>query len=531
MKKVLYYLLLPFVLLYSLQAEEVKDTTNIYLADSLEVELHLMDSVVSNFDANLDSMTNLYYVRESLELLDSAEMAEEDIIPDFPDSVYIARLRAIPTVVNLSYNPIVRNYINVYTKKKRQSVEAMLGLAEHYFPLFDEIFDYYDVPNEMKYMAIIESALNPRAYSRARAVGLWQFMYGTGRRYGLEINSLVDERRDPIRSTEAAARLSRDLYEIYGDWLLVIAAYNCGPGNVNRAIRRAGGKTNYWDIYYFLPRETRGHVPAFIAATYVMNYYGEHNLKPKKVDIPVISDTLHIHRPLHLEQVSEVLQIPLKEIRDLNPQYRNDIIPAVNKTYTLSLPDEYTLKFIDLEDSIYAYKDSIYFDPSKNVISPKSGSHYASYTPQAPGKDYVPLSYTVKSGDNLGFIAEWYHVRLSDLRYWNNIHRDIIRSGQKLTIYKHKDQAGKYEDINSLSFAQKQARIGKTVTPAGSSSYVPPVDDNREYVMYTVQSGDTLWDIAKKYSGVTETDIIRLNNLKDGDKIRPGQKLRIKPKS
>jgi membrane-bound lytic murein transglycosylase D len=353
-------------------------------------------------------------------------------------------------------------------------------------------------------------------------------MYGTGRKYGLEINSLVDERRDPIRSTHAAARFSRDLYNIYGDWILVIAAYNCGPGNVNRAIRRSGGKTNYWEIYRYLPRETRGHVPAFIAATYVMNYYKEHNLFPKKVDIPVVTDTIHIKEQLHLKQVAEVLDIPLKAIRDLNPQYRYDIIPSGNRTYYLSLPVEYTLSFIDLEDSIYAYKDSLFFDPSKQVISPPS--NYASYKPEAPGADYVKLNYTVKYGDNVGFISEWYGIKASSLRYWNDIRRNMIRTGEKLVIYKHKSVAKKYEGINSLSFAEKQARIGKTATTS-SASVSTPSDYKGEYILYTVQSGDTLWEIAKKYEGVNETDIMRLNNLNDGNRIKPGQVLRIKPKS
>ena len=398
-----------------------QDTTNIFLGDSISASLEIFDSIESNFEVNLDSMLNLYYVKQSI-AFDSIDFADGDTtIPDFPDSVYIARLAAIPTVLDLSYNRVVKGYIDMYTKKRRDLVQVMLGLSEHYFPIFDDIFDYYDIPNEMKYMSIIESALNPRAYSRARAVGLWQFMYGTGRIYGLEINSLVDERLDPIKSTHASARFVKDLYEIYNDWILVIAAYNCGPGNVNKAIRRSGGKTNYWDIYYYLPRETRGHVPAFIAATYVMNYYAEHNLTPASIDIPVFTDTLRVKKQLHLQQVSEVLDIPLKQLRDLNPQYRFDIIPAGTKKYSLSLPVEHVSGFIDYEDSIYAYKDSIFFDPDKMIISPTTSTQYASSAHQAPGADYVKLIYTVKSGDNLGYISEWYKVRISDLSYWNNI--------------------------------------------------------------------------------------------------------------
>jgi membrane-bound lytic murein transglycosylase D len=330
------------------------DTTALMFEDSLISNVDLNDSVESNFDANLDSMMNMYDVDQEVPISPLQTLVDTNNIPDYPDSVYIRRLASIPTVVNLTYNPIVKRYIDVYTKKKRPNVEVMLGLAQHYFPIFDDIFDSYDVPNEMKYMSIIESALNPRACSRTRAEGLWQFMYGTGRLYGLEINSIVDERLDPIKSTYAAAKYVKDLYDVYKDWILVIAAYNCGPGNVNKAIRRSGGKTNYWDIYYYLPRETRGHVPAFIAAVYVMNYYKDHNLTAATVDLPIAYDTLHVNKQLHLQQVSEVVGVPLQQLRDLNPQYRRDIIPAVNKTYALSIPTQYTNSYLDCEKTIFS---------------------------------------------------------------------------------------------------------------------------------------------------------------------------------
>jgi membrane-bound lytic murein transglycosylase D len=501
-------------------------------ADSTEVFMDDEDSIELTFDSNLDSLLNLYYVNQALDG-DTALMSfdEDTLVPDFPDSVYIDRLSKIPSVVDLSYNRIVRNYIEMYTKKRRNTVEVMLGLSEYYFPIFDNIFDYYDVPNELKYMSIIESALNPRAYSRARAVGLWQFMYGTGKLYGLNINSLVDERRDPIKSTHAAAKFVKDLYSIYHDWTLVIAAYNCGPGNVNKAIRRAGGKTNYWDIYYYLPRETRGHVPAFIAAVYVMNYYKEHNLKPKSIDLPLANDTIMITKPLNLAQVSSVLGIPIKLLEDMNPQYRRDIIPAYgNKSYSLRIPMVYTSAFIDMEDSIYSYKDSVYFNPDKMITNPTAINTKYYYEP--PSDKYDKLHYTVKSGDNLGFIAMWYHVRLSDLRYWNNIRRNMIRSGQRLSIYVPKSKYEKYKKINTMSFAQKQATIGKTVSPNNNQTVnfdIADLDGDFEY--YTVKSGDTLWDIAKKFPGVTDTDIMRLNSLDNASKIKPGQKLKIKPKS
>ncbi len=490
------------------------------------------DTVITdlNFDENLDSLLNLYYVGQSLgsdpEFWNDGA---DSLIPDFSDSVYIERLKKIPTVVDLTYNSIVRRYIEVYTRQKRESVGVMLGLSQYYFPLFDDIFDYYDVPNEMKYMSIIESALNPRATSRTRAVGLWQFMYGTGRSYGLTINSLVDERRDPIKATYAAVRYVKDLYAIYRDWTLVIAAYNCGPGNVNKAIRRSGGKRNYWDIYYYLPRETRGHVPAFIAATYVMNYYREHNLKPIPVNFPVTSDTIMITKNLHFMQISEVLGIPAPLLKDMNPQYRTDIIPVHDKPMALRLPMDQVTRFIDMEKDIYAYKDSVYFNPEKVITSPTAYDARNGFDEPPPG-NYAKLSYTVKEGDNLGFIAMWYNVRLSDIRYWNNIRHNTIRSGQKLSIYVPRNKVSKYEDINELSFAQKQARVGKTVT-AETTPAAQPLAAGNGFVIYTVKQGDTIWDIIKKYPGVTESEVKQWNNLTDAAKIRAGQQLKIRPKS
>lgn len=484
-----------------------------------------------NFDENLDSLLNLYYVGQSMANNPDFWNNESDsLIPSFSDSVYIDRLKRIPTVVDLTYNSIVRRYIDVYARQKRSSVEVMLGLSQYYFPLFDDIFDFYGIPNEMKYMSIIESALNPRAHSRARAVGLWQFMYGTGKLYGLDINSMVDERRDPIKSTHASARFVKDLYTIYKDWILVIAAYNCGPGNVNKAIRRSGGKRNYWDIYYYLPRETRGHVPAFIAATYVMNYYKEHNLRPAPVNFPFSSDTIMINEELHMEQVSQVLGIPLQLLRDMNPQYLTDVIPAGNKPRMLRLPFEQTSRFIDMEDQIFAFRDSIYFNPDKMSVSPTSNDSRTAH--EAPPGNFEKLTYTVKEGDNLGFISMWYNTRISDIRYWNNIRNNTIRSGQRLNIYVPRSSLAKYQDINELSFAQKQARIGKTVTQTPAASQpIQPVVTGGEFILYTVKQGDTIWDIIKMYPGVTETDIMRLNNLTDAGKIRAGQQLKIKPKS
>ncbi|MCK4749320.1 MAG: LysM peptidoglycan-binding domain-containing protein, partial [Bacteroidales bacterium] len=498
---------------------------------------------------NLDSLLNLWYVNRSLEdAVDDYNPEADTLIPDFSDSVYLARLAEIPSVVDLTYNRIVKNYINVYTRKRREQVRIMLGLSEYYFPMFEEVFDYYGVPYELKYLSIIESALNPRAVSRVGAVGTWQFMYRTGRYYGLTINSLVDERRDPLAATHAAARFLVDLNKIYNDWTMALAAYNCGPGNVNKAIRRSGGKRNFWDIYYYLPRETRGYVPAFIAATYAMNYYPDHLLTSAPLQLPRYTDTMEIHEPLHLKQIAEVLGIPVQQLRDINPQFRQDVIPATSKqAYAVRIPVEQVASFIDLKDSIFAYKDSVFFDKGKLVASPQrysSGSRV-----DLPADKYDKLYYTVRSGDNVGYIADWYDVRASDLRYWNNISRNLIRSGQKLVIYKSKGSSARYREISNMSFADKQRFAGRasgssntTSGPSNSGnqapvvanqvplSQVPAATDTGEYITYTVQQGDSLWEIARKYPGTTETDIARLNNITNSSKIRPGQVLRIKTK-
>ena len=509
-------------------------------------------------EQNIDSLLNVYYINQSLESMvdDAAFEIHDSLVPDFPDSVYIERLGNIPSVIDLSYNRLVKNYINVYTKKRRDQVRYMLAVSDFYFPIFEQVFDLYDVPYELKYLAIIESALNPRAVSRAGAVGTWQFMYSTARSYGLRINSLVDERKDYLASTHAAAKFLKNLYRIYGDWTLALAAYNCGPGNVNKAIRRSGGKRDFWEIYYYLPRETRGYVPAFIAATYAMNYYPEHYLGKKPIEIELHTDTIMISEKLHLQQVSEVLNIPVKQLRDLNPQYRYDIIPATSsQRYSLAIPVTQVSAFIDLQDSIMAYKDSVFFNKEKMITSPSSVN--SRYQVDLPADKYDKLYYTVKSGDNVGYIADWYDVRTSDLRYWNNIRRNLIRSGQRLTIYKPKGKSARYKELDNMTFSQKQQFAGRTVSniasgsssaSASTASTVSPGsagssasggaapstgtgaggDDDGDFIYYTVRTGDTLWDIAKKYPGVSDTDISRWNNLSNSNRIKPGQKIRIR---
>ena len=490
-----------------------------------------MDIIQSGFESNLDSLLNLWYVKNSPESNYHTEdyLAADTIIPLFPDSVYLERLQRIPTIIDLSYNRYVRSFIELYTTRRREQVNIMLGLSEYYFPIFEEIFAYYNIPLELKYCSIIESALNPRAISRAGATGIWQFMYGTGRMYNLTINSLVDERRDPVKSTHAAAQLMMDLYDIYKDWIIVIAAYNCGPGNVNKAIRRSGGKRNYWDIYYYLPRETRGHVPAFIATAYFMNYYQEHNLAPRNIDLSLPADTIMITEELHLEQIASVLNIPLQMLRDMNPQYKWDIIPGREKPYALRIPVEYSMKFIELNDTIFAYRDSVYFNEENKLKSP-SRSVSSRYIPDPPSPNMARIYYTVKSGDNLGFIASWYNVRVSELKYWNNIYGTMIRAGRRLAVYVPKSKQSEYNKINNMSFEEKQRMIGKEVPVTNKLNTEQPEEFEGEYIYYIVKEGDTLWDIARKFQGVTDTEIRNDNGITDAGRIQPGQVLRVRKK-
>jgi len=481
-------------------------------------------AIEDNFRKNLSEALNNWYLKKHSDYNDSTHTNLADTsMPVFSDSVYISRIRNLPTAIEVNYNNIVKNFIELYTRERRERVEIMLGLSQYYFPIFEHVFDKYGLPHELKYLAIIESALNPRAISRAGATGIWQFMHGTGKMYGLTINSFVDERRDPVKSTYAAAKYLKDLHEIFGSWDLAIAAYNCGPRNVSKAIYRAGGKRNYWDIYYFLPRETRGYFPAFVAAMYFVNYHEEHNLYAKEINLPMATDTIQVNQKLHLKQVSEVLNIPMEQLEDLNPQYRKNIIPASQRSYPIRIPLKFTGKFIGQKDSIFAYKDSILLP--KNVLKEPGSTQVVHHAPKGKSKLY----YEVKPGDNLGYIAEWYNVRASQLRYWNNIRGNIIRTGQRLVVYVPKNKVNYYKKINNLSFAEKQKRIGRSAE-RNNKKVKEPSELDKDYIYYKVKYGDTLWDISRKYPGVTENDLKRLNNLKNARDLKVGQYLKIKKK-
>ncbi|MDR1416975.1 MAG: LysM peptidoglycan-binding domain-containing protein [Prevotellaceae bacterium] len=443
------------------------------------------------------------------ELAEATELlAEEPVMPAVvSDSIYIARLRRLHSVIDLPFNSIVRRYIQLYTEDKRDKAEAILGLSEYYFPIFEQILDQYGMPLELRYLAVIESALNPRIVSRAGATGLWQFMYGTGRMYGLTVTSTVDDRCDPIKATHAAARHLRDLYNMFDDWTLAIAAYNCGAGSVRKAIRRSG-RNDFWGIYHYLPRETRGYVPAFIGAAYMMSYSKEHGLMTPKYDFKKYYsyDTVHVQRWMHFDQIAAALNIPLATLRDLNPQYRRDIVPGNERTCTLKLPVEYINTYIDNDEKIALHLADKY-NP-KTMLAP---AQFTAYVPQGKTK----VVYKVQKGDVLGAIAARYGVRVQDLKQWNALRSNYIRVGQRLNVYVSPAKAALYAAQKTSPQQNGQAAVS---------------GQQKEFLYYQVKQGDTLWSISQqyKYLGITPSDLMSLNNMSNTTKIMPGQTIKIK---
>jgi membrane-bound lytic murein transglycosylase D len=382
----------------------------------------------------LDSLMNLYMAKTYLDEDEDCQM--KDINPVFEKEVYIDRLSRIPSIIEMPYNDVVQKFIDRYSGRLRHSVSYMLGASNFYMPIFEEALEAYELPLELRYMPVIESALNPTAVSRAGATGLWQFMLPTGKRYGLNVNSLVDERRDPIKSSYAAAQYLSDLYKVFGDWTLVIAAYNCGPEQVNKAIRRSNGERDYWKIYPYLPKETRGYVPAFIAANYIMTYYCDHNICPMKTRLPAKTDTLMLSKNVHLEQIAAVCDVSIDELRALNPAYRRDVIPGATELSCLRLPQTEVGKFIDNEDSIYNYKSEELMakrtevEVNKQAASTTSSKRSATRRRSRTRARYV----TIRSGQTLSELAEKHGTTVSRLKRLNGLKGTSIRAGKKLRV-------------------------------------------------------------------------------------------------
>ena len=477
------------------EEEELKDSDFIAPED---YTAEVSDSLFTLWHSN--SQTRDEYIDEYN--LDSVRFQS-----NVPDEVYIERLKRMGSFITLPYNDIVKNYIILYSEKMPTKMSQMLGLCKYYMPIFEETLNRHGMPEELKAMAIIESALNPRATSRVGAKGLWQFMYATAKMYGLQIDSFVDERTDPVKSSEAAAKYMKDAYRIFGDWNLAIASYNCGAGNVNKAIRRSGGSREFWDIYPYLPRETRGYVPAFVGALYTMTYYKEHGIRPEAIDMPTAVDTFKINKMLHLKQVSDLTGAPLEELKELNPQYTHQIIPGDSKEYILKLPYKYSNSFIDHEDSIYVHKADEYFNP---VTLKKIKD----------GADGERIVYRVQSGDYLGRIASRHRCTVAQIKRWNNLTSNNIRVGQRLVIYR-----------GGSAPASASSSSSKSSTASKSASSAPAVtaSANGEYLVYTIQSGDSFYSIAKNYPGISANDIMNFNGL-SSSKIKPGMKIKIPKK-
>ena len=408
--------------------------------------------VPEGLEDNLDSLLHLYNAQTYM--MADTTCKYRDVNPVFEKEVYIDRLKRMPTIIEMPYNEVVQKFIDRYSGKLRRSVSFMLGASNFYMPIFEEALEAYNLPLELKYLPVIESALNPKAVSRVGATGLWQFMLPTGKRYGLEVNSLIDERRDPVKASYAAAHYLSDLYKIFDDWSLVIAAYNCGPTNVNKAIHRAKGNADYWNIYPYLPKETRGYVPAFIAANYIMNYYCDHNICPMVSELPVKTDTIVVSKDIHLEQISKVLNIDIEHLRNLNPQYRHDIINGLNHPMALRLPSTLIGSFIDQQDSICAYRaDELFLkratvdvnDAQPTYSRPRSSysRHSASSRSKKSSKKSSKRdrnrkqgskSVTIKNGDTLSEIAARHGTTVKKLRKLNGIKGNSIRAGKKIKV-------------------------------------------------------------------------------------------------
>ena len=545
--------------LVSLEEENLRYRTELYEEEDTTCN-QITDINPEDYTVEVtDSLIDLWYTHQMAALETKDETYDINTVQfasNVADEVYIERLKKMNSFIQIPYNEIVRKYIIMYSEKMPRSMPHILGLCNYYMPIFEEIFDSYGLPVELTAMTIIESHMNPRAESRVGAKGMWQFMYKTAKGYGLHIDSFVDERMDPVKSCNAAARYLRDVYKIFGDWNLAIASYNCGAGNVLKAIKRAGGSRQFWDIWPYLPAETRNYTPAFVGALYTLEYYKEHGLKPESMVMPTGVDTLEIKKQLHLKQVSEITGAPLEQLKNLNPQYKHEIIPGHERTYILRIPHQYAMDFIEREDTIYKHKSNVFFDSAtiKQI--------------QAAG-DGVKIVYTVKSGDSLGAIAKKHNVSVAKIKEWNKLKSDSIKIGQKLIIYrggkapatsssskpatsssstskqtkitytvKSGDALGKIAAAHGVSVAKLKEWnnlksdniiVGQKLTiytnggPAKSSS------SSSSYTTYTVKSGDSFYSIAKNYPGVSAQNIMDFNKLSSSS-LKPGMKIKIPKK-
>lgn len=521
----------------------------------LDLKHSITDSNIvypESFEADTHKMMQGWYMKNYMATDDRyKKMADRET----SDATIRERLAKLPTAIEMPYNQIVRSYIDRYTQRGREQVTLLLGLSHYYLPIFEQALEERGLPLELKYLPVIESALNPNAVSKHGAAGLWQFMITTAKGLGMEVNSLVDERRDPYISSRLAAQYLSDLYATYNDWSLAIAAYNCGPGAVNKAIRRAGGdpkKHDFWSIYNHLSPETRGYLPMFIAANYVMNYYPEHNISPVIPTKPLITDTLHVSDRIHFNQISKVLDIPVEEIRLLNPQFRSDIIPgSAEKQYTLILPSQQVHAFLMSEDAIKNYEAEKYGRrtsvepgdlPTMAANIPETDPETAAengdnFTTAVASSDNLPVAsasstkgirsvtHKVKPGESLASIAKTYNVTPEQIKSWNSLRRNAVRTGQLLRINTATTEGESESLAAETTETRNTASSAKASAPAKSSSKKKPATATT----HKIKSGETLSSLSKKY-GVSIAEIKNANGMKS-DALRAGQSLKIPAKS
>ncbi|MBK8581782.1 MAG: LysM peptidoglycan-binding domain-containing protein [Flavobacteriales bacterium] len=489
-------------------------TTHLFLALFSAGALLAQDAVPADDPIleNLDKLSILPWLKNDpfstdVSALNVHHFAPGDM-PTYSPEVYQQRLLELDekSPFKLTYNDPVQSYINLYANNRREQTQRMLGLKELYFPIFEQALDRYGLPQELKYLAVVESALYPGARSRAAAVGLWQFMIGTGKMYGLRVDSYVDERCDIYKSTDAACRYLKDLYGIFGDWELALAAYNCGPGNVNKAIRRSGGKLDYWSIYTNLPRETRGYVPAFIAVNYIFNHAADHNMYPVIPNYCAYEvDTIQVRYPLQLEQLASITGSNAQELLDLNPMFKSGYVPKMDGPATVYVPRTLVAEIIEQEDTIARS-----YQPDRSNPAPATVTAVASKSTSS-GKS---KTHVVRRGESLGLIAQRNGVSVRDLRNWNGLRSDRIHAGQRLVIKRNAEP-------EAVTAQAEKAETVKADTKADDSS------NEIEYIYHTIQPGDTLWGIAKNYPGVSVDDIKRLNGDLNTRHLSVGKKLKV----
>lgn len=516
----------------------------------LDVKTSITDSNIvypESFEADTRKMLEGWYMKNYM-ATDDRYRRQGDTRND--DKTIRERLAKLPTVIDLPYNQIVRSYIDRYTNKAREQVTVLLGLSHYYMPIFEQALEERGLPLELKYLPVIESGLDPNAVSRHGATGLWQFMITTAKGLGMEVNSLVDERRDPYLSSRMAARYLADLYATYNDWGLAIAAYNCGPGAVNKAIRRAGGDPkshDFWSIYNYLTPETRGYVPMFIAANYVMNYYPQHNISPVIPTKPLVTDTLMISDRVHFNQISKVLDIPVDELRVLNPQFRADLIPgSAEKSYTLVLPSQQVHAYLLSEDAIKAFESEKYArretaepgeaplmasatdTPDNEDTESATVSNPESAAPVAAASDTKgvrQITHKVKPGETLASIAETYDVTAAQIKSWNRLRRNAVRTGQILRINTAAAPVG------GESLADTSVPAEQIPAPAHKSSKSKKAKAAKTPAASThkLRSGESLSSLSKKY-GVSIAEIKKANGMKS-DNLRAGETIKIPGKA